>query len=82
MSYYPDFKLWEKEQFTIEFSRCRSLADITIVGKRENIKSIIKEIFTIENSALRKVVERLNHLNILEDIEDQESIQEDLATFN
>ena len=52
------------------------------MGKREDIKSIIKEIFAIENSALRKIIERLNHLNILEDIKDQESIQEDLATFN
>ena len=44
------------------------------MGKREDMKSIIKEIFAIKNLALRKIVERLNHLNILEDSEEQESI--------
>ena len=33
----PDekFKLWEKEQFTVEISRCQKLSNIWIVEKRE-----------------------------------------------
>ena len=60
-----EFKLWEKEQFTVEISRCPTLNSVWIVGKRSNLRNTLTETFSINNEIMAKTVQRINELNIL-----------------
>lgn len=78
-----EFELWEREQFTVEISRCPTLSCIYIVGSKRDVHHRLTEILSIENEVMEKIVKRINELNILKShVDEDEDDEEEIAREN